>query len=161
MVKSFAVIGVGNPFRGDDGIGVFLIQKLIKDKLFSNESIDLIEGGIGGMNLFHLIGSYKTVILIDAVDFNASPGECIFFSSDDIGSSNKIPSTVSTHGEDVFSVLKTVIKYTDNPPRIFIFGIQPKKIAMSEGFSEKIQQNIPVYLRKISKQIREKLRELD
>jgi len=161
MEKSFAVIGVGNPFRGDDGIGVFLIHELMHNNNFLKESVELIDGGTGGMNLFHLISSYETVFLIDAVDFHASAGEYILFSFEEIGSSNKVSSTVSTHGEDVFSILKNVKKYNDSPPRMFIFGIQPKRIDLSEDFSQEIQKNIPVYLREITKHVGEKLRELN
>lgn len=155
MMKKHAVIGVGNPFRGDDGIGVFLLQKLQKQYTILKGTIDFIDGGTGGMNLFHLISPYEIVILVDAVDFNASPGAFLFFSSEDIKESKKVSSLISTHGCDVFSVLKNVDDHSDQPTKVFIFGVQPKEVKLSQGFSKEIQQNIPVYLEELTHRINE------
>jgi hydrogenase maturation protease len=107
------------------------------------------------MNIFHLLGSYETVIIIDAVDFDASAGDFIFFAAKEIKESKKLSSSISTHGCDVFSVIKNVEKYSDRSPRIFIFGVQPKQVTLSKGFSEEVQKNIPVYVDRLIQRIKE------
>ena len=48
------IIGVGNPLRRDDGIGIVLLEKLIEKKSDLPEGIEYIDGGTGGMNLLHI-----------------------------------------------------------------------------------------------------------
>ena len=52
-MKKIAVIGIGNPLRSDDGIGIVLIEKLIENKESFSKNVDFLDGGTGGFNLLH------------------------------------------------------------------------------------------------------------
>jgi hydrogenase maturation protease len=69
MKKKIGIIGLGNPLRCDDGIGLLLLQHIQKQKKILPKNIEYIDGGISGMNLLHLLAQFDTVLLIDAVDF--------------------------------------------------------------------------------------------
>ena len=150
---SLAVIGVGNPYRGDDGIGIYLVQKIKQDKSFARDVVEYLDGGIGGMNLFHMMSSYKRVLLVDAVNCKKQPGDHVFFSSDEIASSNKMSSLVSTHGSDLFQVIKQVKEFNEHPPDIFVFGVQPDDVSLRQGFSECIEKNLSVLESKLKQRI--------
>ena len=79
-----AIIGIGNPLRCDDGIGIFLIEKLRENKECVPSDIDIIDGATAGMNLLHILSRYKKIIIVDAVDFKGRSGECRFFNSDEV-----------------------------------------------------------------------------
>ncbi|NIV31968.1 MAG: hydrogenase maturation protease, partial [Anaerolineae bacterium] len=47
------IIGLGNPLRGDDGIGVRVVQMLADEAL--PESVEVVEGGTLGLGLVSLM----------------------------------------------------------------------------------------------------------
>ncbi len=62
--NSILVMGVGNYLMGDEGIGVQVIQEMIKHKL--PDYVDILDGGTGGFLLLNCFEAYSTVIFIDA-----------------------------------------------------------------------------------------------
>jgi len=57
-MKKIGVIGIGNPLRKDDGIGIVLLEKLVEIKDDLPDDIEYIDGGTGGMNLLHLFARF-------------------------------------------------------------------------------------------------------
>jgi len=151
MDKKLGIIGIGNPFRGDDGIGLHLIQQI--DKKQWGAGVDIIDGGIGGMNLYHIIASFGVVLLVDAVDFNSAPGESCFFSSKDITSSHKKGGKTSTHITDICKVINMICQFHTNPPIIYVFGIQPKTVILSDSLSREVQNKIPLLVDQLTSKI--------
>ena len=47
---SIGIIGVGNPLRKDDGIGLLLLNYIKKESHYFPESVSFVDGGTGGMN---------------------------------------------------------------------------------------------------------------
>jgi len=72
-----ALIGVGHPMRGDDYVGSFVIKTLIKDiktdRVIFFDAEDGIEWTISKLAKTPL----RRVIVIDACEMNASPGEIV------------------------------------------------------------------------------------
>ena len=59
------VLGIGNPFLGDDGIGFSIAQELAR--VVKDENIDVKDANLPGLNLLELIIGYDRVIIIDAI----------------------------------------------------------------------------------------------
>jgi len=137
---SVGIIGVGNPLRKDDGIGIILLNHLIK-KMDLPSNVTCIDGGTGGMNVLYDCNTFDVVIFIDAVDFKGVPGETRFFSIDDI-KTNKQVSSVSTHNEDLFQILRIGRELGECPDTVFVFGVQPADIGFGEGLNEQINEKI-------------------
>jgi len=152
------IIGIGNPMRQDDGIGLFLLQKIKQHPSFSSDDVCFLDGGTGGMNLLHLFHLYDMVILLDAVDFHSSPGDVRFFSVDDI-KSNKVNSSVSTHYVDVLQIISFAQKIDECPDHVFVFGVQPADVSFGEGFTplieSKKEEYVHLLLEKISQVIKQ------
>ena len=153
MASAIAVIGIGNPFQGDDGIGLYLLDTLKNKSIPFKIPVDFIDGGTGGMQLFHLSTQYNIILFIDAVQFEGTPGEHIFFSTKDIAFSKKIPNTLSTHSSDLYQMIKTIEDMNDNPPIMYIFGIQPKEITMKDTLSSELQSNLSILQKKLEEKI--------
>jgi len=140
-MKEIGVIGIGNPLRRDDGIGIVLLEKLIgrKDELPNN--VEFIDGGTGGMNLLHLFARFDVVVIIDAVNFDGNTGESKLFTTEDVYS-KKTQINISTHESDILKIIHLSRKLGENPDEIFIFGIQPKDTSFGQDFSSELQQKV-------------------
>jgi hydrogenase maturation protease len=140
-VPSIGIIGIGNPLRKDDGIGLTLLEYMKNHADHYPSNVFFVDGGTGGMNLLHLFNRYNVIILLDAVDFRGKPGDTRFFSFDDICSQKQI-STVSTHNTDVFQIIRLGQTLDECPNKIFVFGVQPEDVSYGEGLSKSIQLQI-------------------
>ncbi len=148
---SVGIIGVGNPLRKDDGIGIILLNHLIK-KMDLPSNVSFIDGGTGGMNVLYDCNTFDVVIFIDAVDFKGVPGETRFFSIDDIRS-NKQVSSVSTHNEDLFQILRIGRELGECPDKVFIFGVQPANVGFGDGLTDSINEKIDNIILSMKKSI--------
>src|SRR5512143_3793072 len=66
-----AVIGIGNPLAGDDGVGievVNLLQKALRDK-----RVPCLPSERGGLDRLDLLAGYYDVIIVDAAKTGANP----------------------------------------------------------------------------------------
>jgi hydrogenase maturation protease len=132
------VIGVGNPFRRDDGIGSAVIQRLTADP--DLRGIDLLDGGTDGFALLDDVNAYAHVLIIDAVDMGLPPGEIRVFSPAEAKLTIRTDA-LSTHGfglAEVLSLLDTLEIDTD----LQILGIQAKDISFGEGMSHEVAAQI-------------------
>ncbi len=144
-----AVIGIGNPLMGDDGIGPRLIVEL---RSRGASGADLIDLGTGGIRLVHELSRYDRVILIDAADMGLDPGEHRIFSPED-AVSVKFNRGYSLHDWDLMRSIEISRELGEAPPSITIFAIQPRSIGQGEGLSLEIDERIDLYLVDLSRLI--------
>lgn len=125
------IITVGNDLRADDGIGNYIALncKLQTAKLKIINAEDKPE------NIIDEAVAMKPskVVIIDAADFNGKPGEARIFGEDSINSA-----TISTHMFPLGAVAKIIKK--DTGAEVFFLGIQPKSVALGEGFSVEVKK---------------------
>lgn len=142
MKNLISVIGIGNPLRSDDAIGILLLDFLRECENNISSNVVFIDGGTGGMNLLHIITDYQVVLLIDAVQFGALPGSWKFFSLDDVINQSST-SNMSTHISDIFEVIMIAKKIGKKPPHLYVFGVQPLDLSFGQGLSEPLQKKLP------------------
>lgn len=144
MDHKILVIGIGNPFRHDDGIGPAIIKILQTE---NNPNFDLFDGGTDGLALLDKIAEYEKAIIIDAVQILEAPGIVRSFTPTE--AKIKVKSDVlSTHGFGLAEVLK-LMEELNIKTKIKIIGIQPKNINFGEGLSDEIKDQIPQILKLI------------
>lgn len=141
MKGKIAVIGIGNPLRKDDGIGIVLLERLRKQKKKLSPTLEFIDGGTGGMNLLHILSQYDTVIIIDAVDFRGKPAENHMYQLEEMYS-RKTAVSVSTHESDFLKVIRLSEQLQKRPYKVFIFAVQPKDVSFGTTFSDEIAQAV-------------------
>ena len=152
-MKKIGVIGIGNPLRKDDGIGIVLLEKLVEIKDDLPDDIEYIDGGTGGMNLLHLFARFDIVVFIDAVNFGGEIAESKFFNSEDVISKN-IQIKISTHGSDILKIIQLSKKLGENPDEIFIFGVQPQDMTPGTRLSHEIQENIDLLVNNLKVELK-------
>jgi len=140
-MKKIAVIGIGNPLRKDDGIGIFLLDEIKKKKNIFPHKIELFDGGTGGLNLIHLFSNYDIVVFIDAMNLKGGTGASRFFKYEDLKLTNS-NECHSSHSLDLINIIKISKKMNHNSPDFYFFGIQPKDISFGMDISKELQEKI-------------------
>jgi len=122
------VMGIGNTFRKDDGIGPWIIERL-GDKNLSESHYFTIDAGTVPENYASVIKRENpdTLIIIDAADMDLQPGEIRIISRE------KIPElSVSTHGMPLSIFLDYI---SDFVGKSIVIGIQPAVVEFGEGIT--------------------------
>ncbi|MBN1861428.1 MAG: hydrogenase maturation protease [Candidatus Thermoplasmatota archaeon] len=157
-MNNIGIIGLGNPLRHDDGIGIELLGFLQKEKDTSYKEAELIDAGTGGMNLLHLLSRFDVAVLIDAVDFKGKPGETRLFTLSEI-QQKKTPIRLSTHESDFISVLALSKQLNELPQRLYVFGVQPYDLSFGIGLSTQLKKQLPDLKKTLKKEIQQVLSE--
>jgi len=135
--SALRIIGIGNDFRGDDGVGVFVARQL-RGQLPPGVSV-LEETGEGGALLEAWKGA-ASVILIDAVRSGADPGT--FYRLDVLA--ERLPSEFfpqSSHAFGVAEAVELARALNQLPPRLVLYGIEGDSFAAGVGLSPTVAQS--------------------
>jgi hydrogenase maturation protease len=144
--KKIAVIGVGNTLRGDDGIGIIVLESLLK--FYKREGIDYLDFGTASFDLIHKMQGYATVVLIDGIRADLAAGELKIFELKNIEHDSR-PLLASTHELDLKSIFE-LSKIFGLKTKIYVAGIQVEDISYTEGLSEALLNIKEDIVKKIS-----------
>ncbi len=130
--KNVLLVGVGNRSRGDDGVGSYLIKRLQK-----KVSIPLLDAGDVPENCISKIESSgaNMVLIVDAADFNADPGEIALI---DFADMRKIG--VSTRSANLDLLFRVIPK--SRRPETLLVAIQPGSMSTGKGLSEAVRNSL-------------------
>jgi hydrogenase maturation protease len=140
MSPSILVLGLGNPLRGDDGIGPRVIEALNRRGL--PEGATALDAGTGGLDLLQVLEGWERAIIIDAADVGREPGQFVRFTPDEarfVGSQD----AMSLHNAGLAEVLALADAVGQPLPEMVIFGVQPEKIGWGERLSEAVEAALP------------------
>jgi hydrogenase 3 maturation protease len=109
------ILGVGNPAHGDDGIGPYLVKRLL-----GKVTIPVLDAGSVPEKSLAIIESsgVDLVLIVDAADLGATPGEISILELDqlkDLG--------VSTHTANLSLLFNIIPK--NKRPRGLLIAVQP------------------------------------
>ncbi|MHC4759106.1 MAG: hydrogenase maturation protease [Planctomycetota bacterium] len=144
MQKSTVVLGLGNPLMSDEGIGIHIINELIKQK-DTFPSVDFIDAGTAGLSVLHLLADRQKAIFIDCAFMQAQPGELKRFTPRDVKSIKDLPDH-SMHEADLLKIIDCAKKLQQCPPNVVIFGIEPQNIIPGRELSQPLKDNISNYI---------------
>jgi len=133
------VLGLGNPLRGDDGVGARVVEALTRRGL--PQGVTAIDGGTGGLDLLRVLERWKRVVIVDAADVGREPGQFVRFTPDQVrltGASN----TFTLHNAGLSEVLALAAALGRDLPEIVVFGVQPAQIGWGEGLSPALETTL-------------------
>ena len=115
-----AVIGIGNPLRGDDGAGAAVVARLAGRV---PASVRLLLAGGGAAELLDAWDGLGHVVVIDAVRTGAAPGSlhCFDAAAGPLGARTGGP---STHGLGLAEALELGRALDRLPARVDVVGIE-------------------------------------
>jgi hydrogenase 3 maturation protease len=130
-----AIVGIGHELRGDDGVGPFILRRLLSS-LKTKETYLLVDAGPAPENFTLLLREFMPdlVILIDAAEMHQSPGKIEWLPwQDSIGLS------ASTHSLPVHLFAQYL--QLELECEILLLGIQPSSLSMDSGLSPTVRRS--------------------
>lgn len=128
------VIGVGNPYRRDDAVGLVLARRL-KDGLPGNVAV--IEESGEGAALMEAWRGAAAVVIIDAARSGLAPGTVHRFDAH----AGAIPTRLfhySTHAFSVAEAVEMARALDQLPPRLVVYGVEGRDFSAGEGLSPEV-----------------------
>ncbi|MEM2749283.1 MAG: hydrogenase maturation peptidase HycI [Candidatus Bathyarchaeia archaeon] len=128
------ILGVGNPLRGDDALGVRIIREL-RGKV--PRGVRLIEGGIMPENFIGKIRRFRPshILLIDAARFGGRVGDARLIKPEHISGV-----AISTHSMPLSILIELICAGTK--AKIALLGIEPKNTDFGEEVSLEVREAI-------------------
>lgn len=144
-----AIIGIGNPLLSDDGVGVEVIRELERHALPSH--VKIYDGGVGGFSLLGLIDGHREAIFVDALEMGLEPGSVRQLDMETL-QSLKPRLRYSLHEVSLRECLP-FLQLADNPPKITIIGIQPRRVGPGMGLSLEVKESVSEVIKIILKKV--------
>lgn len=116
-----ALLGLGNLMRTDDAVGMLTLRRLEECGQLPPE-VRVIEGGTLGLDLLDSLRGISHLLVLDAVDTDATPGSLKRFEGQEV---DDLPISKSVHLLG-FSDLIGALRLIDAAPaEVVLLGVQP------------------------------------
>jgi hydrogenase maturation protease len=149
MATPIVLIGIGNEYRSDDGVGLVAIRELQK-KGFPNTQC--VESNGDGAALIEAWANARLVVLLDAVSSGAAPGTIYRFDA----LTQPIPmsfSAQSTHAFGVVEAIELARTLHQLPPRLVMYGIEGKNFAAGLDLSSEVEQAMHELVERVRREV--------
>lgn len=142
--KNVLILGIGNYLMGDEGVGVHVAKRLLKENL--PPDVAIVDGGTGGFYLLEYFETYQNVILIDATLDNNPNGTIRLIKPH---FAHDFPQAMSTHDiglKDMVSALQLMNKM----PNIHLFVVSIESLQQQGiNLTPEVENIIPELIEKI------------
>ena len=139
------IIGVGNPFRGDDAAGLLAVRRLQSAGLGLAQ---VVEHSGEGASLMDVWKGARAVILIDAVSSGGRPGTICRLEP----TTTPLPAEMfqgSTHAFSIPQAIELSRALNELPPQVVIFGIEGKNFQAGMEVSKEVNDALPELVRRV------------
>ncbi len=128
--RRVVLIGVGNPMRGDDAVGVAVIQRLQENPI---PGVLLLNAETVPESYIGKVENHRPthVLLIDAANFGGRPGDTRLIDSMHIGMQ-----AVSTHSLPLTIFITYIEKSLG--VEVLLLGVQPKAVMFGEEMTPEL-----------------------
>lgn len=149
------VAGIGNVFLGDDGFGVAVARRLLRDGPRDGaalpEGVQVADYGIRGVHLAYelLDGRHDTLIMVDAVRVAGPPGTLAVIHVDAAAVDDAVagedfadplgPPAVDGHGMHPMAVLRLLRRLGGEIGRVLVVGCRPAVLEERMELSEPVR----------------------
>ncbi len=134
------VLGLGNLLNRDEGLGVQCLDPL-RRRLGSVAGLEILDGGVLGLDLLPLVESASTLLLLDAVDARKPPGTLIELAGLEIPLYGR--AKLSWHQVTFQEVLELAAMRSRLPERLRLVGIQPADLSIGIELSPAVAAALP------------------
>jgi hydrogenase maturation protease len=139
------VIGIGNPYRRDDGAGIVVVRRL---RPLVPQDVEVAECHGDLTTLLDIWQGYSRVIVIDAMRSGRIAGEVERL---DV-STHTLPANTrfsSTHAMGLNEILVLAQALNQRPPQLVLYGIEGADFGEGEGLSEEVAKAVEDVVRYI------------
>ena len=122
------VVGIGNVLLGDDGVGVWLIHRLLGGYRFEPE-IEILDGGTLGLGLVTYLSDTDRLLIVDAATTGTAPGSVVVLRERDVPAI--LRATLSAHEASLCDLLAALTLLGRTPREFVAIGIEPQDMLPS------------------------------
>lgn len=122
--RQITVLGIGNILLTDEGVGIRVVERLQELYEFPH-NVSIIDGGVLGLSLMHVIAEADYLIVIDAIKNRGEPGSLYRLEGENVP--KRILAKNSLHQIDFLETL-TSCQILDIVPETIILGVEPLDI---------------------------------
>lgn len=133
------VLGLGNLLRGDEGLGIYALERL-QERYMLPEQVLVIDGGTLGLNLLSYLEGADLVLVLDAVLTDGPPGMIWQARNDEVPAFFGI--RTSPHEIALPDVLALMRLRETGPRELIVLGMQPATITLGWGLSEAVSAHL-------------------
>ncbi len=144
------LIGVGNEYRNDDGLGLFVARELRRRSL---GGVTIVERSDVGASLIEVWAGRSAVLLVDAVVNGGAPGLPHRLDA----SCGPLPRSVfhySSHSIGLAEAIELARELHRLPPKVIVYGIECEVFDAGVGLSPRVVRAIPELLGLIEHDVR-------
>lgn len=137
---STVVLGIGNPLCGDDNLGCEMARRLgcrgFAHALVCDELPENYTAEVKSLNP-------RRIILVDAVDFHAAPGDVVCLHQEELQSDR-----FNTHKPSLGLLMHYLAAETG--AKVALIGVQPKNRALHAPISPEVEESINLLVMMLS-----------
>ena len=134
------VLGLGNLLNRDEGMGVQAL-KVLDARLGPQSNVELLDGGVLGLNLLMIVEECSHLLILDAVNAGKPVGTVIELAKEQIPLYTGIK--LSQHQITFQEVLGLAHMRGKLPEFIHLVGIQPDDLSIGLELSSTIAHSLP------------------
>lgn len=150
MSSDVLVIGVGNTFRGDDGVGPVVAARL---KELALPGVTVLEQSGEGTSLMAAWENVAYVIVVDAVQSGTEPGTIHRLDVTDKPIPAQFGSRFSGHAFGVAGAVEMARLLDRLPKRLIVYGIEGLTFATGQGLSAEVERGVETAVQQIREEI--------
>ncbi|MEU5439909.1 hydrogenase maturation protease [Streptomyces griseofuscus] len=145
------VIGVGNPLRGDDGVGPATVEAL-RGRVPDDTALTVSDGEPARM--LDLWRGADTVVVVEAVRTRpARPGELHTLTAADAAS--RTAATASTHALGLGECLALAEALGRLPQRLVVHAMEVADVELGAPLSEAVRSALPELIERVAASVRQ------
>jgi len=138
--KRKVVLGLGNLLNSDEGLGVQALKRL-DSYLGEQSAVELLDGGVLGLNLLMIVEECSHLLILDAVNAGKPAGTVVELRKDQIPLYSGIK--LSQHQVTFQEVLGLANIRGYLPEHLHLIGIQPEDLSIGLDLSPTIARALP------------------
>jgi hydrogenase maturation protease len=163
------VLGLGNPLRGDDGVGPRLVEVIRKQG--PPAGAEVLDVGVAGFDLLTLFGTPRAfggdgprrVIIVDAADVGLEAGQYARFTPDQVefaeagGPGSGAPALPTAHQAGLAEALALARALERPLPEIVVYGVQPASLEWGAGLTAEVEAALPLLVESVLREVERKM----
>jgi hydrogenase maturation protease len=142
-----AIVALGHPCRGDDGVALRILERLKGDTRLPPD-VDLIDAAGSSMAALHALSGRRKVLFIDCASMGEKPGAFRRFLPSEVRSLKVLP-RLSMHEGDLLETLEAAKALGDTAQEVVILGIEPQTVEMGVALSQVLEERLEEYILKV------------
>lgn len=137
------VLGVGNLILADEGVGVRVVEALVRDYRLP-EGVVAIDGGTSGMEMLEDLSHLDLLIVVDAIAAGQPPATLVKLTGDAVPVFFR--RNLSPHAIGLSDVLAALEFMEAAPREAVVIGVQPVSMELSTELTPAIAALVPTLM---------------